>query len=76
MAELSAPAHLIETRRRKGTDQRKAGDYGEDKREQIVIEGEPGDEEARERVDDADEEHIGPAGAEIAHPLLESVAEI
>ena len=75
-ALLAAPAHLVQAHRRDGADEREAGGQGKQERHDVVVEHGPSQHETGQRVDDAQEDHIAPAGREVVQALGEDVAEI
>src|SRR5258707_10035109 len=63
--QFALPAHFIETDRREWSDQGEAGGQWEEQRQQLVMKGNSGENQAGNGIDDAEKDDIGPIGGKI-----------
>src|SRR5260221_5842037 len=75
-ALLAPPAHLVEADSRNRADEREAGSDREEQRQHLIAHDQPRQEQADNRIDDAEEDDIGPRYAEIVETPRKDIAEI
>ena len=73
---FAPPAHFIEADGGDRSDQGKARNQREDQRQHVVAKSELAENEAGERIDQADEDHIGPVLAKVLEPLGQGIPEV
>ena len=69
-------AHFIEADRRDRADQGESRREREQQRQQLVVEGEAREHQARDGIDDAEKEHVRPARREVVDSAGERVLEV
>ncbi len=75
-APFAPPAHLVEPDRRDRPDQGEAGGEREEQWQQLVAEHEAGENQADQRIDDAEKRDVAAEGSEIVDAAGQCVAEI
>ena len=76
LADLAPPAHLVEADSGDRAEQREPRYHREEQRHQVAVEGEPGEQDTDHRVEHAERDHVGAAGAEVLHALPQHLAQI
>ncbi len=69
-------ADLIKPNGGDGSDQGEAGDHRHDQGQQVVAEGQHRQQQAGDRIDNADEQDVDAHGAQIAHALAQGVPHV
>src|SRR5260221_4846846 len=74
--QFALSAHFIETDRREWSDQGEAGSQWEEQRQQLVMKGHSGENQAGNGIDDAEKDDIGPIGGKIFETFKDDLLEI
>ena len=75
-AGLAAAAHLVEADGEERRDQREARHEREEQGHQAVAPGHAGQHEADDRIEQAEEDHVGTIGAEVLEAAPQHVAQV